>query len=139
LEFARARSRDPDLLILDEPTAVLAPPEVDQFLGSVRGTASRGAAVVFITHRLAEVFGLCDRVSVLRRGRLVSTRLANETSPEMLAAEFLDEAPGPLPRRRSPGAEILRLTSLSVREGEIVAITGVDGNGQDEVARAVSG
>jgi general nucleoside transport system ATP-binding protein len=150
LEFARARSRDPDLLILDEPTAVLAPPEVELFMRSVRDTASRGAAVVFITHRLAEVFGLCDRVSVLRRGRLVSTRLAAETSPEALAAEFLVEAPAPAPRVRRPGAEVLRLhgllragfgaeAPLSVREGEVVAIAGVDGNGQDEVARAVSG
>ncbi len=151
LEFARALSRDPDLLILDEPTAVLTPPEVEQFMRSVRDTASRGTSVVFITHRLSEVFGFCDRISVLRRGRLVSSRPAAEASVETLAAEFLEEAEAesepPARRTRRAGAEVLRLAGfgreglgeLSVREGETVAIAGVDGNGQDEVARAVSG
>ena len=148
LEFARARSHDPELLVLDEPTAVLAPPEVDRFMQSVRETASLGTAVVFITHRLSEVFGFCDRISVLRRGRVVSTRPASSASPEMLAAELLDAAPAPARTVPHAGSEVLRLVgfesgpgaaALSVREGEIVAIVGVDGNGQDEVARAVSG
>ncbi|MGH9441266.1 MAG: ABC transporter ATP-binding protein [Thermoanaerobaculia bacterium] len=146
LEFARARSRDPDLLILDEPTAVLAPPEVEAFMRSVRQTASRGTAVVFITHRLAEVFGFTDRVSVLRRGRLVSSRPASDATPASLAAEFLDGAGAPRAPARRPGPEVLRLrgfrdspAELSVREGEIIAIAGVDGNGQQEVANAVGG
>ena len=149
LEFARARSRDPDLLILDEPTAVLAPPEVERFMRSVRETAAGGTAVVFITHKLGEVFGFCDRVTVLRRGRVVSSRPASEASPASLAAELLDDRPGTPAAPRRPGAEALRLSGtaasgvgteaiLSVRQGEIVAIAGVDGNGQEEIARAIT-
>lgn len=150
LEFARARARDPDLLILDEPTAVLAPPEVDRFMGSVRETAANGAAVVFITHKLAEVFGFCDRVSVLRRGRLVSSRLASDATPASLAAEFFEGDAPPRSSPRRPGSDVLRLDGfrgldsdseapLVVREGEIVALAGVDGNGQEEATRAVMG
>ena len=150
LEFARARARNPDLLILDEPTAVLAPPEVDRFMVSVRETAANGAAVVFITHKLAEIFGFCDRVSVLRRGRLVSSRLASEATPASLAAEFLEGDAPPRSSPRVPGSDVLRLDGfrsfgsdsevpLVVREGEIVALAGVDGNGQEEATRAVAG
>ncbi len=117
LEFARARASNPDLLILDEPTAVLAPPEVDRFMVSVRETAANGAAVVFITHKLAEIFGFCDRVSVLRRGRLVSSRLASEATPASLAAEFLEGDAPPAPRRglRAPTCSGSTASEASVR------------------------
>jgi simple sugar transport system ATP-binding protein len=151
LEFARALSRDPDLLILDEPTAVLAPPEVESFGGSVRSAAARGTAVVFITHRLPEVFGLADRISLLRKGRVVFTRPARETSPSEIAAEFLGPAEKRAPSEKpEPGAEVLAVEelsgtgipgplSLSIAQREIVAIVGVDGNGQDALTRLVAG
>jgi simple sugar transport system ATP-binding protein len=142
LEFARARARHPDLLILDEPTAVLAPPEVGAFMESVRETASRGAAVVFITHRLGEVFGLCDRLSVVRRGKLVSTRPAAETSAAALAAEFLPSRPEPARASQPTGAEILRAgppLDFAVREHEILGIAGVDGNGQEQIVATILG
>ncbi len=158
LELARAAWRQPDLLILDEPTAVLAPPEIDAFADYVRGIARRGAAVLFITHKLPEVFLLASRVTLLRRGRLVWTRPRKECFPEEVAAEFLEgAAPGPSPVRASPpeGEAVLVLRDLSargdrgelalaglsleVRAGEIVAIVGVDGNGQSELAECLAG
>jgi simple sugar transport system ATP-binding protein len=156
LELARALSRRPDLLLLDEPTAVLAPTEIDAFAGTVRAAARRGAAVVFITHKLPEVFAVADRITLLRRGERIFTRPAGEVSPEEIAARFLEEGET-APRRtaRTPGAPVLALErvstpaspgstaldglSLAVREREIVAVVGVDGNGQGELAEVVAG
>ena len=156
LEFARALSGRPDLLLLDEPTAVLAPSEVDAFAGAVRRAARGGAAVVFITHKLPEVFAVADRISLLRRGRLVFSRPAGETAPEEIASLFLEGAPAP-PRRAaaSLGSDVLVADGLSsgaaegqtpldrisfrVREGEIVAVVGVDGNGQEAIVEIVAG
>ncbi|HET9794939.1 MAG TPA: ATP-binding cassette domain-containing protein [Thermoanaerobaculia bacterium] len=155
LELARALFRRPDLLLLDEPTAVLAPAEIAAFAESVRGAARRGAAVVFITHKLPEAFAISDRITLLRRGRCVFTKARESTSPEEIARLFLEGAePSPRTRREpgppvlvvegvsttsSAGATALDDLSLVVREGEIAAVVGVDGNGQDELAEVVAG
>jgi ABC-type uncharacterized transport system ATPase subunit len=154
LELARALAGRPDLLLLDEPTAVLAPAEIDAFALAVRRTAASGAAVVFITHKLPEVFAVADRVSLLRRGRVVFTRTAGETSAGEIAALFLEGAamPDRAPRRRgepvlviealrggAPGRAPLSGITLSVCEREVAAIVGVDGNGQDELVEIVAG
>lgn len=159
LEFARAAAKRPDLLLLDEPTAVLAPPEVAAFADSVRRIARAGTVVVFITHKLPEVFALAQRLTLLRRGELVFTRSTAEVSPGDVAAQFLQESEAeevPAPRAGAgagkPLLEIEELTlrgtrgevaisrlSLMVCPGEIVAVAGVDGNGQEELARAVAG
>ena len=156
LELARALARRPDLLLLDEPTAVLAPSEIDAFAVSVRRAAGRGAAVVFITHKLPEVFAVADRITLLRRGERIFTKAAGETSPQEIAAQFLGGAPAPPSREsRAPGEAVLALDrvstepapgttaledlSLVVREREVVAVCGVDGNGQRELAEIVAG
>ncbi len=151
----------PRALILDEPTAVLAPQEVDALLPAVRALAAQGTAVVFITHKLAEVEGLCDAVSILRRGRLVhSGPLTGTTRAEL--AELMLGAAVALPQRAPQPAPVgapellvmrdvtvagagvgakplLDRVSLAVRAGEIVGIAGVDGNGQEPLAQALLG
>jgi simple sugar transport system ATP-binding protein len=148
------------VLILDEPTAVLTPPEVDELLPALRRLADGGAAVILITHKLAEVVRSCDAVTVLRRGRTVHTGRATGLDPAALAALMLGEMPAAAAvSRRTAAAEapvrlgVAGLTvagapggraaldnvSLSVRAGEIVGIAGVDGNGQRELVRAVLG
>ena len=155
LELARALSRQPDLLLLDEPTAVLAPAEIGAFADSVRRAAARGAAVVFITHKLPEVFAVADRITLLRRGRRIFTKAARETSPGEIASLFLEGAAPAARALREPGAPVLVVDrvstppspgaapldalSLVVREREIAAVVGVDGNGQEELAEIVAG
>lgn len=154
LELARALAAGPDLLLLDEPTAVLAPAEIDAFARAVRQTAASGTAVVFITHKLPEVFAVADRVSLLRRGRVVFTRPAGDTSPGEIAALFLEGAAAPERAARRPGGPVLVVDaldggapgraplsalSITVREREIAAVVGVDGNGQEAIVEAVAG
>jgi simple sugar transport system ATP-binding protein len=155
LEFARAISRRPDMLLLDEPTAALAPSELDAFFTALRRAAADGMAIVFITHKLPEVFAVADRLSLLRRGRLIFSRAAAETSADEIAALFLEGAPPAARSSRIPGRPVLVVEglvtepgdrgaaldgiSIRVREREIVAIVGVDGNGQDEIADAITG
>jgi simple sugar transport system ATP-binding protein len=86
LEILKALQREARLLLLDEPTSVLAPPEVEELFGVLRRLRDEGRALVFITHKLAEVMALCDRVTVLRRGRRVATVAVAETDPRALAA-----------------------------------------------------
>jgi ABC-type uncharacterized transport system ATPase subunit len=173
VEILRAMHRDARIVILDEPTASLAPGEVDQLLGRLRAMAADGAAIVLITHHLSEVMAFADRITVLRRGRRVATVRPEETSLAELArmmvgrdvtlATFLEEVeaggeaaessaevsgPGaaqPVLELRelrvtgSRGLEALRGVSLAVRPGEIVAMAGVDGNGQGELEEALCG
>jgi simple sugar transport system ATP-binding protein len=155
LELARALAGRPELLLLDEPTAVLAPSEIESFTRAIRKSAAAGTAVVFITHKLPEVFAVADRVSLLRRGRLLFTRPARETSAGEIAALFLEGVTPPERPARRPGAPVLVIAGLSgspaagraprpgitvtVSEREIVAIVGVDGNGQDRIVEAVAG
>jgi simple sugar transport system ATP-binding protein len=157
LELARALARRPDLLLLDEPTAVLAPAEIGAFHDAARGAAARGAAVVFITHKLPEVFAAADRVTLLRRGRRIFTKPARDTSAEEIAAIFLEGAEIPPRPPKEPGAPVLVVegastrpsdggggsaldgVSLVVREREVAAVVGVDGNGQDELVAIVTG
>jgi simple sugar transport system ATP-binding protein len=153
LELARALAGGPELLLLDEPTAVLAPSEIEAFTRAIRKSAAAGTAVVFITHKLPEVFAVADRVSLLRRGRLLFTRPARETSADEIATLFLEGAtPSDRPARQA-GAPVLVIAglaagpgrsprpgiTLTVREREIAAVVGVDGNGQDRIVEAVAG
>jgi general nucleoside transport system ATP-binding protein len=155
LEIVRALVRDARVVILDEPTAVLGPGESRGLYSTLRRMADSGRAVVVVTHRLDEVRDHADRVSVLRRGRLASSRMLEARDEDALRAIARDvmgraepaRAPAP-PRpigqvrievreaRRAPG---LRGVTLTVRAGEIVGIAGVDGNGQRELVRAIAG
>ncbi|MBZ9797202.1 ABC transporter ATP-binding protein [Mesorhizobium sp. ES1-4] len=146
-----------DLLILDEPTAVLTPQETDRLLDLLRGLVKEGKTVIFISHKLDEVMRVSDRVSVMRDGRVVFTTKTSETDPRELARMMVGrDVLMDLPRTAAqPGRVVLAVTnlhcnnelglpavrdiSLEVRQGEIVGIAGVSGNGQSELALAMTG
>lgn len=157
VEIIKALYRGAHLLVLDEPTAVLTPGEVDDLLRVLDSLRTEGHAVVFITHKLNEVMRLSDRVTVLRRGQTVATLNTCETSmselatlmvgrPVVLQVERLPHAPGETVIAiegvtiGSPGhrAQVKDL-SLSVRAGEVVTICGVAGNGQGPLVEALFG
>lgn len=146
-----------DLLILDEPTAVLTPQETEHLLKFLRGLADRGLTIIFITHKLEEVMQVSNRVTVLRDGKVVATVNTAETNPRELARLMVGrEVLMELPRKHGEaGRVVLSVKNLSVederglpavkgvsfevREQEIVGIAGVSGNGQSELALALAG
>ncbi len=156
VEILKALTRDAKVLILDEPTAVLTPQEVDELLDIVRRLRDGGTGVLFISHKLREVKALADRITVLRRGRIVGT-----ASPDASAAELAALMVGRQVKLEvdkgaaNPGEPVLQLedlrvldpngtvlvdgVSLAVRAGEIYAIAGVQGNGQTELTEALVG
>ncbi len=162
LELLRALDAEASVLLLDEPTAVLTDAEAETLLATCRTLAAEGRAVVFITHRLAEVFAGADRVTVLRRGAVViaDAPVADHTRAElataMIGAESTgrhavrDRGPASAGVDAEPPASVrlvvdrltygrLRDASVSVAAGEIVGVAGVDGNGQAELEAVVSG
>jgi simple sugar transport system ATP-binding protein len=149
VEIVRALVRDARVLILDEPTAVLTPAESKTLYATLRRMAGAGRAVVVATHRLDEVREHADRVSVMRRGRLVASRrleARDDAEARAIAQDVMGGAEAPraarparaagdvrlelVDARRAPG---LRGVTLRVRAGEIVGIAGIDGNGQREI------
>jgi ribose transport system ATP-binding protein len=151
VEIASALARRCDVLLLDEPTAALNPRESDVLFGQMARLRAAGTALVLITHRLEEVARTADRISVLRDGRLVATRPADELDRDeivrLMVGRPLSKAPlGPTTTR---GAVALRVEGLSgarfrdvsfeVREGEILGLAGLMGAGRTEVLRAVFG
>ena len=152
LELVKAVAVDPDLLILDEPTAVLTPPEAAQLFAVMQRLAERGTTVVFITHKVREVLATADRVVVMRRGKVVADAPASSMTADAIAEAMvgaITEGARP-PAARSIGDEVLlRLegvsgetlddVSLHVRRGQIVAVVGVAGNGQTELAETLRG
>ena len=157
VEILKALYRGAEILILDEPTAVLTPQEADELLAVLRGLAAAGRSVVFISHKLDEVLRVADRVAVLRDGRLVATLPAGSTSaPElgrlMVGREVRPSAAARSGERGEPrlvlegvaaaddrGVTALRGVDLRVHAGEIVGVAGVDGNGQRELEEVVAG
>ena len=151
VELLKALYRRAELLILDEPTAVLTPHEVEEFFSILRRMRSQGKTVVIITHKLSEVLALSDRVTVMRDGRVVGNLKTSDTSAAELARlmvgrEVLLRVQKP---RANPGSTVLTVRNLSVqridrvsfevRAGEIVGIAGVEGNGQTELIEALAG
>jgi len=157
VEILKALYRGADLLILDEPTAVLTPQEVEELIATLRRMAQEGHALIFISHKLHEVLSISDRVTVLRDGRVVKTLPTSEATREELARLMVgrevllrvERQPIQLgPVRLSledlwaegdRGVPALRGVSLSVRAGEILGIAGVSGNGQRELAEVIAG
>ena len=159
VEILKALYREARILIMDEPTAVLTPQEAVALFATLRSMAEEGKTVIFISHKLHEVKAVADRVTVLRGGRTIETVAASGATPQSLAALMVGreiEVLRPLEEARQladvlaleiegvtvPGdrGEIaVRNVSFSVREGEIVGIAGVAGNGQRELAEAISG
>ncbi len=156
VEIVKALTRDVDLLILDEPTAVLTPQETDELLGVMRGLRDAGKSIVFITHKLREVKAVADRITVIRRGKIVGS--AEPTAPESELAELMVGRSVVLevPKQTSePGAAVLKVSGLvvaddrrhravdgvdlEVRAGEVLGIAGVQGNGQTELVEAIMG
>ncbi|MEX2272423.1 MAG: sugar ABC transporter ATP-binding protein [Vicinamibacterales bacterium] len=140
------------VLVMDEPTSALTAKEVDQLFALIQRLAARGVAVVYITHRLDEVFRLGHRVTVLRDGRNVATCAIGEVTPATLVRLMADrDVGGHFPRERvAPGDELLRVEevsrdgqltdiSFSLRAGEIVGIAGLLGAGRSELARVLAG
>lgn len=157
IEILKALRKDVDLLILDEPTAVLTPQETDEFLQVMRNLAASGVGVLFITHKLREVMAVADRVVVLRNGRVAGSTSPKETDEEGLA-QLMVGRNVVLQVEKSeakPAASILVIKDLSVnddrkhlavdglnlevRAGEIVGVAGVEGNGQRELVEAICG
>lgn len=151
IEILKAILRDAELLILDEPTSNLAPPEVAELLAILRRLRSEGKGIVFITHKLPEVLEVCDSVTVLRAGRVSGRAKVAGASRAQLAAMMVDRdlsAPpmlamvtaGPVrldvTALRGPG---LGPIDLALRGGEILGLAGVDGNGQLELAETLAG
>jgi rhamnose transport system ATP-binding protein len=152
VEIAKALSFDARVLIMDEPTAALSGPEVERLFKVVRTLREQGAAVLFISHRLEEVFSVCDTVTVMRDGAVVhDARIADMTPDEMVRRMVGRELTTMFPKQDatigSTVLEVHRLTregvffdvSFNVRQGEIVALAGLVGAGRSEVARAIFG
>jgi ABC-type uncharacterized transport system ATPase subunit len=161
LEVLKALAADARVLLLDEPTSVLSPPDAEALLRGVQEFRARGVATVLITHKLREAVAIADRVTVLRRGRVVHTGPVRDETAERLAGYMLGEPMTGEPPRRAPAGpstgEVrvraeglaverlggsgtgLRSASLSVRSGEVVGVAAVEGNGQRELLRAIAG
>lgn len=157
VEIIKALYRGADLLILDEPTAVLTPRETEDLFRTIRRLAAEGHTIIFITHKLNEVLAISDRVTVLRGGRVVSTVDTAGTSQRELAhlmvgrdvlfrvdrghsepGDVVLEVSG-VSAQSNRGHGALKGCSLTVRQGEILGIAGVDGNGQSELVETICG
>jgi ABC-type uncharacterized transport system ATPase subunit len=156
-EIIKALYRGADILILDEPTAVLTPQETEDLFEVIRALRAQGKSIIFISHKLKEVLEIADRITVLRRGRVVGTTTPAQTDEERLAAMMVGRdvelvvAKGPA----TPGEVVLDVRdlrvlddrrtaavdglSLQVRAGEVLGIAGVQGNGQTELVEAITG
>ncbi len=151
VEIAKALSLNARVIVMDEPTAALSAVEVERLFGVVETLRASGAAILFISHRLEEVFSLCQHVTVFRDGKLVLSRsLEGLEAADLVHAMVGRELPERIPQEQSIGKPVLqveRLTregvfvdvSLEVRAGEIVALAGLVGAGRSEVARAIFG
>jgi simple sugar transport system ATP-binding protein len=154
VEIIRALMYDAKVLILDEPTAVLTPQETDELLNMMRVLRSKGTSIIFITHKLREVKAVADKITIIRRGKVVGTANPSATQEELassmvgrevdLIPNKVDIKPGKaileinnLNIFNSAGRKIVNNLSLEIKAGEILAIAGVQGNGQSELARAL--
>ena len=157
-EILKMLYRDNEILIFDEPTAVLTPQEIDELMQIMRNLASEGKSILFISHKLSEIMAVADRCTVLRKGKYIGTVNTRDTTPEELSAMMVgrsvnfhvDKQPA------HPGDVVLDVknmtmaskihknnavkdVSFKVRRGEIVCIAGIDGNGQTELVYGLTG
>ena len=157
VEILKALYRRADILILDEPTAVLTPQEATELFTILKNLQREGMSIIFITHKLNEVLEIADRITVLRRGRVIDTVPREGATEDSLARMMVGRdvllrvdkppaSPGDVALEVADmhvhddrGIEKIRGISLQVRTGEIVGIAGVDGNGQTELVEAITG
>jgi len=157
VEIVKALYRNAKILILDEPTAVLTPQEADDLFRIMRDLTEKGVSIIFITHKLREVLAVADRITVMRAGRVVGTANPKETNEAKLASMMVGREVILTVQKKlaKPMEEILQVTDLrvkdmrglesvrgvsfTVRAGEVLGIAGVQGNGQTELAEALTG
>ena len=157
-EILKMLYRDNEILIFDEPTAVLTPQEIDELMQILRNLAAEGKSILFISHKLAEIMAVADRCTVLRKGKYIGTVNTADTTMEELSAMMVGRNVNFHVEKqdKTPGKTILKVehmtvpsrvhrnnavkdVSLEVREGEIVCIAGIDGNGQTEFVYGLTG
>ena len=150
--------RDNEILIFDEPTAVLTPQEIDELMQIMRNLAAEGKSILFISHKLAEIMAVADRCTVLRKGKCIGTVNTRETTMEELSSMMVGRQVNFKVDKKpiTPGETVLKVenmtvaskvhknnavcgVSLEVRRGEIVCIAGIDGNGQTELVYGLTG
>ncbi len=158
VEILKMLYRDNDILIFDEPTAVLTPQEIDELIGIMKSLAAEGKSIIFISHKLEEIKRVADRCTVLRLGKCVGTVNISDVTVEqmsemMVGRKVIFEVKK---KDKEPGAPVLEISNLTVKsenstknkvhdlslkvyEGEVVCIAGVDGNGQSELIYAITG
>lgn len=158
VEIIKMLYRKNEILIFDEPTAVLTEQEIQEFLNILRNLKNEGKSIIFISHKLNEIFAVCDKITVIRKGQYINTLKTSETTKEDVSAlmvgrkvNFLQEK-----TKKIPQEEVLRVEhlvvvdpfskkkvvndiSFNVRKGEIVTIAGIDGNGQQETIYGITG
>jgi simple sugar transport system ATP-binding protein len=157
VEIIKALYRRARILVLDEPTAVLTPQEVESLFRIMRQLTERGVSIIFITHKLKEVLAVADRITAMRRGQVVGTTTPAESDEHKLAAMMVGRevilTVDKIPARPTEvvmqvenlcivderGVEVVRDVGFEVRAGEILGIAGVQGNGQTELVEALSG
>lgn len=157
-EILKMLYRDNEILIFDEPTAVLTPQEIQELMTIMKNLAAEGKSILFITHKLAEIMQVADRCSVLRKGKYIGTVDIKDTTPEKLSAmmvgrdvnfvvekkpaepkEVLLDIQGMTVASKRHKNNAVNQVSLQVRRGEIVCIAGIDGNGQTEFVYGLTG
>lgn len=157
VEILKVLYRGANILVLDEPTSILAPNEIETFLHRMGALRDSGKTILFVTHKLEEVMELANDVTVMRQGRIVASCPVGTTDPRQLSRMMVgrDVTPPVTTRSSTPGAvalecrdlvvrddrgtTVLNQLSISIRRGEILGIAGVDGNGQRELAEAICG
>ena len=158
VEILKMLYRDNDILIFDEPTAVLTPQEIDELMETMRGFAKEGKSILFITHKLNEIMAVSDRVTVLRKGKYIGTVNTKDTNKQELSnmmvgrpvqleinkddadpADVVLNVEGLTVPSKIHKNDAVKNVSFNVRKGEIVCIAGIDGNGQTELIHGLTG
>lgn len=157
VEILKVMIRQAEFIIFDEPTSVLTPQEIENLLQNIKNLKQMGKTILFISHKLEEVMGIADRITVLRQGRLIGTLDGAEATADTLVSMMVGREVNTSgePARVEPGEELLRVENLctertrfsgglnkvcfSLREGEVLGVAGVDGNGQNELVEALLG
>jgi general nucleoside transport system ATP-binding protein len=157
VEILKTLYRGAEILIFDEPTAVLTPQEIKELMEIMKNLVAEGKSIIFITHKLKEIMAICDRVTIIRRGMYIDTVAVQDTDVNDLAAKMVgrnvsfevDKGPAnptnPVLNIRNVivegnrGVDALRGLDLEVKAGEILGIAGIEGNGQSELIEAITG